>query len=195
MIFIERDSSLNIPNILTVIRMMMVPVVGFLIGYEQLIPAVIIYILACVTDVVDGRVARKYGYITDFGKLMDPVADKTLTLTTVIMLAVKQIIYPNVFILNWIVPIILITKEFLMIAGGIVLLRHKSIVQPANWYGKLSTVLFFGAFVILMTFNPYGINVPVLMLVGRIALGIALLFAFFAFFKYLILYINISKKK
>ena len=186
---------MNIPNILTVIRMMMVPVVGFLIGYEQLIPAVIVYILACITDVIDGKVARRYGYITDFGKLMDPVADKTLTLTTVIMLAHKHIIYPDVFILNWIVPFILITKELLMIAGGIVLLKHKSIVQPANWYGKLSTVLFFAAFVVLMTFNNFAINIPIMMLIGRIALGIALVFAFFAFFKYLILYINISKNK
>ena len=186
---------MNIPNLLTVIRLMLVPVVGFLMGYDQMIPAVIIYIVACTTDVIDGRVARRFNAVTDFGKLMDPAADKLLTLVVVIMLAVKNIIYPGVFILNWIVPIILCVKEVLQIIGGLVLLRNKSIVRSSNWYGKLSTVLFFAAFVLLMAFNEYAFNVPFVLWAGRILLLLAVLFAFFAFFMYVGVYVKLAKSE
>ena len=125
---------MNLPNILTLLRMVMIPAVilFFVIGHPYW--ALFFFLLAGLTDFLDGYLARRFHQITDFGKVMDPLADKLMLITTLICL------YLTGSIPLW-VPIVIGVKEFTMITVAAFLYR-KEIVLPANFFGKLATVLF-----------------------------------------------------
>jgi len=127
----------HVPNILTIIRFLLIPPIVLTIVYDDLIMALIFLILSGITDVLDGTIARKFNLITDFGKLVDPLADKATQTAILITLAVKGLIP------FWILAIVLI-KEFAMIAGAS-FLYGKELVVSSKWYGKLATVLFYVA--------------------------------------------------
>jgi len=129
----------HIPNILTIIRFIFIPSIIVSLISDNYLLALILFTLSSITDVLDGKIARKYNAISDFGKLMDPLADKLTQLSILITLAFKNVIP------FWIV-FILIAKEMIMIAGAS-FLYGKSLVVSSKWYGKLTTVLIYIAVV------------------------------------------------
>lgn len=139
---------MNIPNALTIFRFLLVPIFIYTFyfqnGQHYLIP-LIIFLLAGVTDILDGYIARKYNMITNWGKLMDPLADKVMQISVLLVMTDKK------FIPTWII-LIVILKELFLIIGGTVLYRNKVIVQ-ANWYGKLTTVMFYIAIILIIFTN------------------------------------------
>ena len=89
----KKSDILTIPNILTIIRMALIPVFWVLMmGYNLNYWALATFVIASMTDVVDGYIARKYNQITDFGKLFDPLADKLMVLSVLITLWLRGII-------------------------------------------------------------------------------------------------------
>lgn len=126
-----------VPNILTIIRFLLIPPIIIAIAIENFIWALILLILSAVTDVLDGAIARKFNLVSDFGKLVDPLADKTTQTAILVTLAVKGIIP------FWILAVVII-KEFAMISGAS-FLYGKELVVSSKWYGKLATVLFYVA--------------------------------------------------
>ncbi len=128
--------KLNVPNQLTIARIVMTPVFLALILWESLphrfLIAALMYSVAAVTDAVDGKLARKNNQITNFGKLLDPIADKILT--TSALLAFMTMGLCNV----WIVMIVL-TREF-TISSIRMIAAADGVVIPANFWGKLKTV-------------------------------------------------------
>ena len=133
---------MNLPNFLTLLRMLMVPLVVLFFALEKPYWALAVFLLAGFTDVLDGYLARKNNQITNFGKVMDPLADKLMLITTLICLWVTDRIP------GW-VPIVIGAKEFTMITIAALLYR-KDIVLPANFFGKLATLLF--TFAVLLSF-------------------------------------------
>ena len=129
-----------IPNYLTIIRLILVPIIFALILYEHYTMAIIVYIIANLTDVLDGYIARKFNLISDFGKLMDPLADKITQVGTILALILKGIIP------FWIL-IIISLKEITMIVVASVLFKKKIVTVHSKWYGKAATVLLFIAIV------------------------------------------------
>lgn len=125
---------MNLPNFLTLLRMVMVPVVILFFALGMPYWALAVFLLAGLTDVLDGYLARKNNQITNFGKVMDPLADKLMLITTLICLWVTKRIP------GW-VPIVITAKECTMITIAAMLYR-KDIVLPANFFGKLATILF-----------------------------------------------------
>jgi len=125
---------LNTPNVLTMVRFALIPAVVILIYFGFMIPALAVYFIACVTDLLDGYIARKYNLITNEGKLLDPLADKLMAIFTVISFTV-------IGVLPVIILIIVFIKEFLMISGGI-FLYFKDIVIPSNKFGKIAAFTF-----------------------------------------------------
>lgn len=129
----------HIPNILTIIRFLLIPLlIGFAIE-NNYIAVIVILTISGITDILDGYIARKFKFITNFGKLMDPLADKATQIALLIILTVQKIIP------IWII-VIVITKEFLMVSGAS-FLYGKELVVSSKWYGKLATVLFYIAIV------------------------------------------------
>ena len=129
-----------IPNYLSCLRLLLVPVYLWLFfGLEaptgtRLAAAVLI--LCAATDALDGHLARKNGWITDLGKLLDPLADKLASTAALVALSVADL-------LPWWITSLAILKEVVMILGAAFILGKKKIVVASVWYGKLATVLFY----------------------------------------------------
>ena len=125
----------HIPNALTVARIFLIPIIIYFIITNNYLLAILFLILSGLTDVLDGFIARKFNFISDFGKLIDPLADKLTQVSVLTSLALKGILP------MWILVIVVI-KEFFMIAGAS-FLYGKEMVVSSKWYGKLTTVLFY----------------------------------------------------
>ena len=124
---------MNLPNRLTILRIFLIPFfVFFMLSDFSKWIALIIFVVASLTDMLDGKIARKYNLLTDFGKFMDPLADKLLVCSALICLVeLKRI--PA-----WIV-IAIISREFI-ISGFRLVAAEKQIVIAANFWGKIKTV-------------------------------------------------------
>ena len=128
---------MNLPNKLTIIRMILViPFVIFMLAGRCEGPSrwisLAIFIIASLTDMLDGKIARKYGLITDFGKFMDPLADKLLVCSALICLVDLKRLFA------W-VCLIIIAREFI-ISGFRLVASDNGIVIAASWWGKVKTV-------------------------------------------------------
>lgn len=134
-----KDWCKHIPNALTILRFILIPFIVYYIVKDQYIEAFIYLTISGLTDVLDGCIARKFNFITNFGKLIDPLADKTTQIAILVTLSLKNIIP------MWILVIVFI-KEFAMISGAS-FLYGKELVVSSKWFGKLSTVLFYLAIV------------------------------------------------
>ena len=175
---------MNIPNILTVIRFLIIPVFGYYLYSEQYYYAVFLFTLGGITDILDGYIARKYNLITSFGKFADPLADKLMQITALVLLTMQGLV-PMVFL------IIVVAKELFMVMGSITLYRKEKLVVSASWYGKLATVVFY--FVIVMAILLKKFNVPNSTVYIDAASGIAVIFALYAFLMYSLQYRKIRK--
>ena len=129
----------HIPNILTVLRFLLIPFIVYYIIIDEYWLAFVFLTISGLTDVLDGFIARKFNFITNFGKLIDPLADKTTQIAVLLTLAFKNIIP------FWII-IVVAVKEATMIAGAS-FLYGKELVVSSKWFGKLATVLFYIAIV------------------------------------------------
>lgn len=139
---------MNLPNKLTIARVFMIPVfVVFMLMEEGRVPAfrwiaVAVFILAALTDFLDGQIARRCGLVTNFGKFMDPLADKLLVCSALICLVgIGRL--PA-----WIV-IVIIAREFI-ISGFRLVAADNGIVIAASWWGKLKTVFQMIAVILLI---------------------------------------------
>ena len=156
---------MNLPNKLTIIRVCLIPffVAALLFDhgnkYTMRIVANVLFIVASLTDLFDGKIARKYNLVTNFGKFMDPLADKLLVCSALIcLIELGQL--PA-----WVV-IIIISREFI-ISGFRLVAADNGVVIAASYWGKFKTTFQMAA-VILMIFN-----IPALTLVTNIVVVIA----------------------
>jgi CDP-diacylglycerol--glycerol-3-phosphate 3-phosphatidyltransferase len=142
---------MNLPNKLTMFRVVLIPFFVFFLlapwfeGYGNYI-ALAIFIVASLTDMLDGKIARKYNLVTNFGKFMDPLADKLLVCSALICL-IELDLLPS-----WIV-IIIIAREFI-ISGFRLIASDNGIVIAASYWGKFKTV-FQMLMVIVLILNQY----------------------------------------
>jgi len=131
-------SNLNLPNALTTLRILLVPVYGwFLLGhdYDSVLwrtLAWVIFAIAAVTDKIDGDLARSRGLVTDFGKIADPIADKALTGMALVALSITGDVW-------WIVTIVVLTREWVVTLLRLSIARN--VVMAANQSGKVKTML------------------------------------------------------
>lgn len=143
-----KKTSLNIPNTLSIIRCLLVPVfVATLLfmrnagiwGY--IVPA-LVYILTGLTDMLDGKIARKYNLVTDFGKFIDPLADKFMVLSSMIAILVWMLLRGDTtlaLVFVWVVLIILL-RELGVTSLRLVVAGKSGIVVAASMLGKIKTV-------------------------------------------------------
>ena len=172
---------MNLPNILTIIRFIIVPFMAYFLINENFTIAILLYVLASATDVLDGFIARKFNQITDLGKFLDPLADKLLQFSALVGLWIVNLIP------LWIV-IIFFIKEISMGLGAIKLLKKHVIIQ-SKWFGKLSTIFFFLAIIASMLSSKITILANYIIHLFILALMSLL----FAFIMYLSSYIQETK--
>ncbi len=153
---------MNTPNKLTLLRVILVPV--FVLFFYLNIPAhyliaALVFVAAAITDAVDGHLARKNHQITDFGKFLDPLADKVLVVAALSCFLQQQK-------LNIIAFLLIVTREFMVSALRLVV-ASKGTVVPAGVAGKLKTAFTMIALITAMVywsfrldFNAFGLNIP-----------------------------------
>ena len=147
---------MNLPNKLTVFRICTIPFLVALLMIDQGRPytwmaALAIFIAATVSDIADGHIARKYNLITDFGKLMDPLADKMMN-CCVLICFIEMGILPSWFV------IIIVFREF-MISGFRLIAAENGSVIAANWWGKHKTTLQLTTIISVLVFLSSGLDV------------------------------------
>lgn len=168
----------NIPNILTLIRLAAVPLFIVVMDRGLVYVGIWVFLLAELTDVLDGIIARKYNLVTPFGRIADPVADKLMQLTALFMLASMDRIVK-------IIPYLVLLKELFLLVSGLYVMRRK-VDMSAKWFGKLTSVLFFVG--IMMAFCQVSRQVTDTIL--WISVGMAI----FAFIMYIRNYFRQVKK-
>ena len=143
-----KKASMNLPNTLSIIRVCLVPafVAALLFMREidiwgYIVPAVV-YIITGLTDMLDGKIARKYNLVTDFGKFIDPLADKFMVLSSMIAILVWMMLIGNytlAMVFVWVVLVILL-RELGVTSLRLVVAGKSGIVVAASMLGKIKTV-------------------------------------------------------
>lgn len=170
---------MNLPNKLTILRVIMIPFFVFFMlapyfeGYGNYI-AVVLFILASLTDMLDGKIARKYNLVTNFGKFMDPLADKLLVCSAMICLIDKGLLA------SWIV-IIIIAREFI-ISGFRLIASDNGIVIAASYWGKFKTVFQMMMVIVLIL----DIQTPFFQILGVILTYAALILTVISLIDYIV---------
>ena len=136
----------NVPNILSVIRLLLVPLFVYLFLGGYVVPAVAVFVIAGATDVIDGFIARKFNCTSTLGKILDPLADKCLQLSAFVCLWIED------YILWW-MPLIYFIKELATALGALFIFRKSRFVVKSNVFGKLATVFVFGAVFVIALFG------------------------------------------
>ena len=173
-----RLEDMNLPNKLTILRIVIIPVfvlflyVYFVDNMNSYIAA-LLFIVASLTDLLDGKIARKYNLVTNFGKFMDPLADKLLVCSALIALVDIE------KLAGWIV-IIIIARDFI-INGLRVLAADNGIVIAASYWGKLKTTCQMIMIVLLIV----DLDIPYMYVINNFFVYIALILTIISLFDYI----------
>ncbi len=139
----------HIPNILTILRLLAIPLMAVWMLSGKWLQALILFIAAEFTDILDGYIARRFNFISNFGKLVDPLADKLIQLTAIFLLAYGGKL-PYYFFY------ILIGKELAMIVGALFFLK-KDVVVSSNWVGKAAASVLFIGIILAFLDSPFSV--------------------------------------
>ena len=143
-----KKSAMNLPNTLSLIRVALVPAfVATLIlmrdlGIWGIIVPTVIYIVTALTDMLDGMIARKYNLVTDFGKFIDPLADKFMVISSMIAILVRMLLEGSdvlALVFVWVVLLILL-RELGVTSLRLVVAGNSGIVVAASIFGKIKTI-------------------------------------------------------
>lgn len=133
----KRNQIITIPNLLSLVRLLLIPVFIHLYANQQAYgAAVLVLVISGLTDVVDGFIARRFNMISDIGKILDPIADK-LTQFAALLCLIKR--FPAMLL----PAILMVIKEILAAVTGLYAIRRSGTVPSADWHGKVTTVLLY----------------------------------------------------
>ncbi len=181
---------LTIPNLLSLIRIALIPVFAVLFNDGNYLWAVIVLAISGLTDFFDGKIARAFNQISALGKLLDPIADKLsqITIAIVFYIAFKESSDETVRTFSWIFLVFLI-KEAVMVVGGAIMIMLGLKPVAAEMPGKIATFAFYTIMCLIMVFGPdIGILGNVFTLPASVMLvlvGISVVLTIIAFCSYL----------
>lgn len=190
---------MTLPNKITLVRIFMIPLMVFFylatfVPYGKII-ALCLFIVASFTDFLDGYIARKYNLVSDLGKFLDPIADKLLTTSALILVVCDgTVIAPY----GAIAAIIILAREF-AISAFRQIAATKNFVMAADWWGKIKTnlqIFSFAALILLAYFNEINLTgtfMNVFVIINWVLLGLAVLLTIISGCNYLIKNRNVLK--
>lgn len=143
---LKKNQIFTIPNLLSAIRLALIPLIIWLYCIKQnYYFAVGVILLSGLTDIVDGFIARHFNMVSDFGKIFDPIADKLTEIAIMICLAFRYRLIIGIVVL-------FVVKELLMGVLGILIIHKKGAVNSAKWHGKINTVILYVVMILLILF-------------------------------------------
>lgn len=145
----------TIPNIISFIRILLIPVFGVLFYKGQLLWALLILAFSGFTDLIDGKIARKFNQVSELGKMLDPIADKLTqaTIAIVYFFSFRNAENETLRLFSW-VFLLFIVKELVMLIGGAIMISVGIRPGAAEIYGKAGTLIFYVVMVTIMAFGP-----------------------------------------
>jgi cardiolipin synthase len=156
----SQKKILTIPNILTLLRILLIPVITWLYCFrKEYIWALNVLVLSAATDLADGYIARTFHMISDFGKILDPIADKLTQAATLVCLVTR-------FPIMWLLFAAMVLKESTAFCMSYYAVRKSGFVMCADWHGKLTTVLLYTT----MALHIIWVNIPYSMTVACVCL-------------------------
>ena len=181
---LEKEKIFNIPNILSLVRIFLIPC--FIISYfsEQYITSAAILLASGFTDVLDGFIARRFNLITNVGKILDPAADKLTQVAIWISLSIKFNNVPGMIIIT----ALFFLKELLMLIGGIRILKIHKPIASSKWFGKIGTFIFYCVTIYIIAVTDIISSNLVFLLVLAVAA-----YMLFVFIMYIPVYLNIKR--
>lgn len=173
---VDTDRIFTLPNLLSFVRLALIPLIVYLFEAENYWWAFGMLLLSGATDVIDGWIARTFHLVSDFGKAIDPIADK-LTQIAVLFCLMRD---------YWWVLAVLIFKECFIGIMTLIALRQTHSVYSAGWYGKLCTVVIYLSMFVLILWEPvFGVPAnPTFVLVDSIVICALVLLSFVKYFIY-----------
>ena len=173
---VDTDRIFTLPNLLSFVRLALIPLIVYLFETENCLWAFGMLLLSGATDVIDGWIARTFHLVSDFGKAIDPIADK---LTQIVVLFCLMRNY-------WWVLAVLIFKECFIGIMTLIALHRTHSVYSAGWYGKLCTVVIYLSMFVLILWEPvFGVPAdPTFVLVDSIVICALVLLSFVKYFIY-----------
>ena len=181
----NRNQNWTIPNLLSVLRILVIGPFAYFFLNDQLLWAVAMLAFSGLSDLFDGLIARKFNQVTELGKMLDPVADKLTQATIAVCLAVKHPI---------LIPILLVfvLKELGMLLGGCILLKKKKRPCAAKWYGKVATFSFYiSAVVIVVMEGVFHLYTTTTVVISYVLLGITAVFMIYAMVRYFQIFLQL----
>lgn len=177
----NKQQVLTIPNLLCLIRILLIPVIVWLYcGVKNNLFCFVLIVISGFLDVLDGKIARRYNMISDVGKFLDPISDKLTQFSIAICLCSRyelMLLLVGVFVI----------KEFVMFMMGLNAAKHDSI-NGAKWHGKLTTAMLYIMTMILLVFE----NIDGL--VSNILIGTTLIMMIVSLFLYVNFYFKLYKE-
>lgn len=166
----------HVPNLVTLLRVLLIPVFIYFALEEKFMVAGVIFVIAAFSDILDGYLARKWDVVSNLGKLADPIADKIMSISAIVVLCILGR-------LHYVAIIVLAVKESAMIIGSAIL-YFKKIVVYALWFGKLSTFILNTSIAAILFFNLSNIVVNSLIAFAMLIEIITLLLYVKKYFEY-----------
>ena len=162
----EKKDILTIPNMLSLFRIILIPIIVVLyVKYQRYGWTTLIILLSGLTDIVDGWIARHFNMISDFGKILDPIADK-MTQAAILLCLVSR--FPNMLYIF----LFMAVKETVMGITGLLSIKYSGEVHGADWHGKLTTVMLYAMMLVHIVWYAIPLNVSniLLMVVAAVML-------------------------
>lgn len=194
--------KMNVPNTLTMIRIFFTPIMAvmFLLPIPNAVGVYValgLYVLGCFTDLLDGKIARKYNLITDFGKFMDQIADKFITTTAMILVLFAGVTY------NWlaITMLLVVVLRDILISGIRMVAANNNVVIAADIYGKVKSLFLDVANMVLMLWIGLVVScgtinfVEIVRYVGLALMGIGVLLSIVSCVNYSVKAVQALSKK
>ncbi|NLY45080.1 MAG: CDP-diacylglycerol--glycerol-3-phosphate 3-phosphatidyltransferase [Tissierella sp.] len=175
---------MNIPNMLTILRIILVPIYMFVFFSDldnRLLLAGLVFILAGISDVLDGHIARKYNLQTKLGTVLDPFADKLMTFAILISFTLSKLIP------EWILIALGIKEIILILGGSLLYFSSSNEVVPSNKYGKSATALFYAATLSIVFKLPETLS--------QVLFLVTVVFNILALINYVNIYIELVKNR
>lgn len=142
----KKDQIFTLPNLLSVVQLLLIPLIVYLYCFRKMYgEAVLFIVLSGATDIVDGFIARKFNMVSDFGKILDPIADKLTQITVIFCIATRVTAM-------WVLVGMFIAKELVMLLMGMAAIKKLDSVNSAKWYGKANTVILYAAMILFIIF-------------------------------------------
>ncbi|MCY1713774.1 CDP-alcohol phosphatidyltransferase family protein [Caproiciproducens galactitolivorans] len=177
----NRNKNINIPNGLSILRILLIIPFVYYFMRNELVPAGIVLILSGLSDMLDGMIARKFNQFTELGQMLDPLSDKLTQGAVAVCLAIEQPV---------LIPLlgIFVLKEVLMVVAACLLIKKKKRPTGSRWYGKVATVLFYISFAVIVAMKIWNMEN---LTVTIVLLSITAAFMIYAFIQYFKIYLSI----